>query len=103
MLAFGLIYREKGQANEKLLAFMMDAGDMCKSDMLTELCKNIANAVCRTDFVRVFLNILFCLIFFHLRQLLHYYPYLALHNLYLALWFMITHRLYSHMIILEYR
>lgn len=51
MCAFAVIYRDKGQTNEKLLSFMLDTVEVRKSDMLTELCKTIANAVCRTDFV----------------------------------------------------
>ncbi|KAK7499196.1 hypothetical protein BaRGS_00009456 [Batillaria attramentaria] len=50
MCAFAVIYRDKGQANEKLLSFMLDSVDVRKGDMLTSLCKTIANAVCRTDF-----------------------------------------------------
>ncbi|XP_070173283.1 protein ECT2-like [Littorina saxatilis] len=53
MCAFGLIYRTKEQSNEKLLSFMLDSADTRKEEMLTSLCRNIANALCRTDFESV--------------------------------------------------
>ena len=49
--AFGLIYRNKDQSNEKLLSFMLDSAETRKEELLTSLCKTIANALCRTDFV----------------------------------------------------
>ena len=49
--AFGLIYRNKEHSNEKLLSFMLDSVDTRKEELLTLLCKTIANALCRTDFV----------------------------------------------------
>ena len=88
--AFGLIYRNKEHCNEKLLSFMLDAVDIRKEELLTSLCKTIANALCRTDFVSptvlgkqsvlvsclfevflyfflFFLPCLFCLFFFNLQ------------------------------------
>lgn len=50
MCAFGLLCREKGEQNEKLLSFMLDSVDVKKGEMLITLCKTVANAVCRTDF-----------------------------------------------------
>ncbi|KAL8598805.1 hypothetical protein ACOMHN_015384 [Nucella lapillus] len=51
--AFGVIYRNQDQPSEKLLSFMLESPELQKEDVLTSLCKTIANALCRTDYETV--------------------------------------------------
>ncbi|XP_076454134.1 protein ECT2-like [Babylonia areolata] len=51
--SFGIIYRNKDQGSEKLLSFMLESAEVHKEEVLTSLCKTIANALCRTDFETV--------------------------------------------------
>ncbi|XP_071084886.1 protein ECT2-like isoform X1 [Haliotis cracherodii] len=47
--AFGLICRNNKEFKEKLYSFMLDTEDVSKTDILTLMCKSLANILCRTD------------------------------------------------------
>lgn len=49
--AFGLIVKNSEDLREKFLSFMMDSEDLTKPAFLMSVSKNIANTLCRTDYV----------------------------------------------------
>ncbi|KAK6195819.1 hypothetical protein SNE40_001172 [Patella caerulea] len=48
--AFAFISRNNSEFKDKLYSFMLDSEEVCKSEMLTTLCKNLANTLCRPDY-----------------------------------------------------
>ena len=53
--AFGLIVKNSGEMKEKLFTFMIDAEETDKSSFITQVSRSIANTLCRTDHVSIYL------------------------------------------------
>ncbi|XP_041358738.1 protein ECT2-like [Gigantopelta aegis] len=47
---FAFITRNNMELKEKLYSFMLDMEDVSKTDKLRDLCKHLANTLCRTDY-----------------------------------------------------
>lgn len=72
--AFALICRNNSEFKEKLYSFTIDCDETKKIDFLTALSKNMANTMCRADYVSIFCHVglpachfyisLFCSFFF---------------------------------------
>ena len=51
--AFGFIVKNAVEMKEKFLPFMLDSDEVEKKDFITNVSKNIANTLCRTDCVSI--------------------------------------------------